>query len=310
MVIGVALAVLLLGPEPAMAGSRNASCGGANERPCTLFEAFPSCDAGLAEDFLLNRCVGPSGGGGGGGVSRPTNCGGEGERPCTIFEAFPSCESGLQENFADGKCVRPGGGTQPEDVVNSFQPPNCNEIFNAANVFLIQPGNTRLAAILANLRGPLGSNLNGLYNYKLGPELLATLLWDSTIPKDSIATPLRIVGALAYFGALYCGLTLERDVALESEQALQENFNEVKGTVAEVKQNVTQVNGGVASLTTNVAALAAANAVTQQSLAALASALAALDGETRQKLATLETRLLEVIQLLNTPPGQRPGFPN
>jgi len=32
-------------------------CGGLGERPCLLVERIPSCDAGLAEDFLNNRCV-------------------------------------------------------------------------------------------------------------------------------------------------------------------------------------------------------------------------------------------------------------
>jgi hypothetical protein len=309
-VVAVGMAALVSAPENAEAGSRKSACGGANQRPCGLLEAFPSCDPGLAEDFLQGICVGPApGGGGGGSASRPTNCGGEGERPCTIFEAFPSCESGLQENFLDGKCVRPGGGTQPEDVANTFQPPNCNEIFNVESIFQVRPGNPRLAEILAGLRGPLGSNLNALYNYRIGPELVASLAWEATIPKDSIGTPVRIFGALAYFAALYCGLTLERDLALESQQALQDNFDEVKGTVAGVKQDVTQVSGGVTTLSASVAALADANVATQQSIATVAAALAALDAETRQKLVGVEARLQEVIQLLNTPPGRRPSFP-
>ncbi len=32
-------------------------CGALGERPCLLVERIPSCDAGLAEDFLNNRCV-------------------------------------------------------------------------------------------------------------------------------------------------------------------------------------------------------------------------------------------------------------
>jgi len=36
-----------------------ASCGAANQRPCKLWERIPSCNPGLAEDFLKGRCVGP-----------------------------------------------------------------------------------------------------------------------------------------------------------------------------------------------------------------------------------------------------------
>ncbi len=32
-------------------------CGALGERPCLLVERIPSCDAGLAEDFINNRCV-------------------------------------------------------------------------------------------------------------------------------------------------------------------------------------------------------------------------------------------------------------
>ena len=43
----------LLTPGDALA----ASCGAANQRPCKLWERIPSCNPGLAEDFLRGRCV-------------------------------------------------------------------------------------------------------------------------------------------------------------------------------------------------------------------------------------------------------------
>jgi hypothetical protein len=33
------------------------TCGNEGGRPCSITERFPSCDAGLAEDFLANKCV-------------------------------------------------------------------------------------------------------------------------------------------------------------------------------------------------------------------------------------------------------------
>lgn len=43
--------------------TRSASCGAAGQRPCYVWEAIPSCNAGLAEDLLAHKCVpsGPSG---------------------------------------------------------------------------------------------------------------------------------------------------------------------------------------------------------------------------------------------------------
>lgn len=36
-----------------------ASCGAPNQRPCKIWERIPSCNPGLAEDFLKGRCVAP-----------------------------------------------------------------------------------------------------------------------------------------------------------------------------------------------------------------------------------------------------------
>lgn len=48
----IAVSGLLLSSE-----AEGASCGAKNQRPCTIFERIPSCDAGLVEDFARNLCV-------------------------------------------------------------------------------------------------------------------------------------------------------------------------------------------------------------------------------------------------------------
>jgi hypothetical protein len=331
-VVGIGLLALLIAAPNADAGSRNAGCGGANQRPCNFWEAFPSCDGNLKEDFILHRCVAPPSSGGGSSGTGPAQCGNEGQRPCTIFEAFPSCDAGLVENFLDNKCLKPGAGSTIADVSDSFVLPNCADVFQAASIFSVHPGsdlnqNPALSTILSKLRGGVGTNLNALYNYKLGPGALADFVWGATIPKDTLATPLRVVGALTYYATLYCGLTLERDLALQAELALQENFDSVKENVTEVKASVadvkalnttitndvatlaTKVTGDVASLTakitTDVAALSAADAAIQNALGGLATVLTTLDADTKQRLTLLEAQLAEVIRLLNTPPGHR-----
>jgi hypothetical protein len=42
---------LYRGPVPAP------NCGGLNKRPCLIVERIPSCNRGLVEDFLINKCV-------------------------------------------------------------------------------------------------------------------------------------------------------------------------------------------------------------------------------------------------------------
>lgn len=182
-------------PETAQAGSRISQCGGKNQRPCNFWEAVPSCDANLVEDFLKGQCIARSGGEQPPpSASRPTDCGREGQRPCKLipYEAFPSCEAGLAENFLDNKCVQPGGGTQLSDVID-LDPPNCQEIFAAHGLGEI--------------------STKALYNYKLFVQLPAEMAYEA-VPKDTTSTPARLVAAAALYAVKYCGLTLERDVSL------------------------------------------------------------------------------------------------
>jgi hypothetical protein len=291
-VFGTVFLVLLLAPAAATAGSRLSQCGGANQRPCRLWEAIPSCDGGLYEDFLRDRCIAP-GGGGAGDSGRPSYCGHEDQRPCTIVEFIPSCDPGLVENFIDGRCVAPGGGSQPGDVLNAFHPPNCNQIFGDNNIF--------------------GTSLNALYTWKLGPEFLASLGWDATIPKDTLGTPARVVGALAYYAVLYCGLALERDLALQSEAEQAANFEAVHGGLAGLAGTMGGLVQANAALRQQVldldAALADRDAALARQVADLDAALAGRDAETTRRLADLGISLREVVRLLNTPQGRRPDFP-
>lgn len=108
---GLALGLGTLLPAVASAGLRLEVCGGNNEVPCNIWQAFPSCDTDLEENFLTRKCVSPTGSGGGSGSS---GCGTEGNRPCKIWESFPSCDDGLVENFLTDTCVDP------------FVPPSVN----------------------------------------------------------------------------------------------------------------------------------------------------------------------------------------
>lgn len=99
----VLLAFLLGAPTAAYA-----KCGGANQRPCKVFERVPSCNKGLVEDFKKNRCVRrkkpqkPK--------PRKLNCGKQNQRPCLVTERVPSCNKGLVENFRLKRCVKPKPG--------------------------------------------------------------------------------------------------------------------------------------------------------------------------------------------------------
>jgi hypothetical protein len=73
------------------------ACGGKNQRPCTIFERIPSCNAGLVEDFSKNRCVAKDVPG--------RDCGQVNQRPCKVWERVPSCNANLKEDFARGICV-------------------------------------------------------------------------------------------------------------------------------------------------------------------------------------------------------------
>ena len=98
------------------------ACGGANQRPCTVFERIPSCNSGLVEDFSKNRCVRPA------PKPRPASCGRQGQRPCTVVEFIPSCANGLAEDFAKNVCIRPNAcgaeNQRPCNVVERV--PSCN----------------------------------------------------------------------------------------------------------------------------------------------------------------------------------------
>jgi hypothetical protein len=48
--------------DTACVGTRSKTartCGAVNQRPCNFFERFPSCDKGLAEDFIKHKCITP-----------------------------------------------------------------------------------------------------------------------------------------------------------------------------------------------------------------------------------------------------------
>ena len=105
--------------------ARPGHCGNANQRPCTVLEAFPSCASNLAE--VKGRCISRS-------VNkpkpkvRPRHCGRHNQRPCNVLEFIPSCDRGLQE--ARGRCLtaqeaRPKPKVRPRHCGRHKQRP-CN----------------------------------------------------------------------------------------------------------------------------------------------------------------------------------------
>ena len=80
LVAVVAVSGLLLSSD-----AEGASCGAKNQRPCTIFERIPSCDAGLVEDFARNLCVARAVPG--------RDCGRQNQRPCKVWERVPSCNT-------------------------------------------------------------------------------------------------------------------------------------------------------------------------------------------------------------------------
>ena len=94
MALAISLSVAF--PTPAQAQA----CGGQNQRPCTIFERIPSCNAGLVENFATNRCVAQR------RAPVAPVCGGNNQRPCLITERIPSCNAGLVEDFGANRCVR------------------------------------------------------------------------------------------------------------------------------------------------------------------------------------------------------------
>lgn len=91
-------------------------CGGLNQRPCTLLERIPSCNAGLVEDFANGKCVQPA---------TAIVCGKAGQRPCKVWERVPSCDRNLAEDFSQNKCAR------PQDISRALQVAACQGIVRA-----------------------------------------------------------------------------------------------------------------------------------------------------------------------------------
>lgn len=194
----------------AEAGNRIDECGGLDQKACDFFVygITPSCDGNLVDKNLKGICRSPSNSSSGGGSDDdfPNNCGDEGERPCTIVENIPSCKSGLVENFLDNECVSPGDGTQLDDVIANFEVPNCTELFAGT---VDEP-----------------PTISQVFNYKLATGIPA-LLAEEIVPKDTVATPARVVAALAYLAIYYCELTLERDLAQDAADFEAAKFDEV-----------------------------------------------------------------------------------
>ena len=85
---------------PADAGHGDKACGGNGERPCTIFEHFPSCDPGLREHLIRQICFAVDDDG------FPVFCGDDGEIACAITDHIPSCKPGLVEvGFPFSTCV-------------------------------------------------------------------------------------------------------------------------------------------------------------------------------------------------------------
>ncbi len=120
------------------------ACGAEGQRPCTLFERVPSCNAGLVE--RPGQCVHPSCGRDGEracnvGERIPScdgslvelagrcyvrgQCGAEGQRACAVVERVPSCNAGLVER--SGQCTHPPCGRQGERACNvNERIPSCD----------------------------------------------------------------------------------------------------------------------------------------------------------------------------------------
>lgn len=256
------------------AGSRKSNCGGEGERPCRLWEAIPSCDSGLVEDFILDECVSTSSGGGGGGSSFPSTCGAEGQRPCLVVEHIPSCEPGLVENFIDNKCLLDGEGSQIGDIVASFEPPDCDTIFDTNTI----------------------PTINSLYNFKLATGIPAKLA-EEIVPKDTVATPARVAAAIAYLTIFYCELTLEREVSQSAADFQSEKF-------AEILEALAQREAEIDNLTNSL----------QSHDGEIKSAVQSHDDDVKAELQRLkddlETKLSEIKALIETPPGFREGYSN
>lgn len=97
-------------PEQANAHHWPSSCGGKNQKPCTVLQHIPSCKPNLVEKPLGKKCVSPPPRTA--LIPRPKNCGGLGQKPCPLPH-IPSCNGNLVEHFIKGQCIRSDG-----DIVN------------------------------------------------------------------------------------------------------------------------------------------------------------------------------------------------
>ncbi len=268
------------------AGDRISFCGGEGQRPCRLWEAIPSCDSGLVEDFVLDECVSTSGGGGGGGGSGfPSTCGAEGQRPCLVIEHIPSCEPGLVENFLDNKCLPDGEGAQIGEIVANFEPPDCDTIFDT---------NTT-------------PTINSLYNFKLATGIPAKLA-EEIVPKDTVATPARVVSAIAYLTIFYCELTLEREVNQIAADFQSEKFAEILEDLAQRESELNNLSNSLQNHDAEVKSAVLSHDADIKS--AVQSHDTAVMTELQNLKNDLETRLSEIKTLIETPPGFRQGYSN
>lgn len=110
---------------PSIAEARPSYCGNEGQRPCNFWEALPSCDGGLEENFLDNVCQAPTP-----WFPPPLPppsgpvCGAENLRPCSFWEQVPSCNEGLVEDFLDNRCELPRvPAARPSECGNPGQTP-------------------------------------------------------------------------------------------------------------------------------------------------------------------------------------------
>jgi microsomal dipeptidase-like Zn-dependent dipeptidase len=105
----LATLVTLLPLAPALAGSRQAGCGGVGERACCFVdgEPFPSCDPGNREVLTVGDTC-PGGANAGLCIldvhdpDEHVHCGGDGQRACCSTESSPSCDEGHVEIASTG----------------------------------------------------------------------------------------------------------------------------------------------------------------------------------------------------------------
>lgn len=102
----MAAAVFAVGTMfPAVASAYPGYCGNGGQRPCRVWEYIPSCNSGLEENFVSDRCQAPAPPPAPPG--RPSGCGHQGQRPCNVWEFIPSCEGNLAETFDSPNTCQP-----------------------------------------------------------------------------------------------------------------------------------------------------------------------------------------------------------